>query len=195
MSGGEIRRSPTLAPVEHAAVKPILLDPSRQSPQAAIQAVNADSEKANMMNNMHGGWVPNPKTKVVKSKKVKEGGSSKSRTRRRRRRRHSQSRRLNASDARVSRRLRMRMLQRRIKRRKSRRRGTRQMQMQMQMRGGSGGQVPLQPQPAVQTVPQHGTSCTAGDTNCAGNITQGILSVNAQAVANSHGDNVSAQKV
>jgi hypothetical protein len=88
------------------------------------------------------------------------------------------------------------MLQRRIKKRKSRRSGTRQMQMQMQMRGGSGGQVPLQPQPAaVQTVPQHGTSCTAGDTNCPGNITQGILSVNAQAVANSHGDNVSAPKV
>ena len=179
---GEIRRGPTASAVPHSVVHPILLDPSRQSPQAAIQAVNADSDRANMLNNMHGGWVPNPKTKVVKSKKVKNEGGSGSRRRRRR---------LTASDARVSRRLRMRMLQRRIKKRKSRRHGSRQrqLQLQLQMRGGSGGQVPLQP--AVQTVPQHGTSCTPGDTNCAGNISKGILDLNAQAVANSHGDKVS----
>jgi hypothetical protein len=86
------------------------------------------------------------------------------------------------------------MLQRRIKKRKSRRHGSLQRQLQLQMRGGSGGgQVPLQP--AVQTVPQHGSSCTAGDTNCAGNISKGILDLNAQAVANSHGDKVSPLKV
>jgi len=183
---GEIRRGPTASAVPHAVVQPMLIDPSRQSPQAAINAVNADSDKANMLNNMHGGWVPNPKTKVVKSKKV-NGGRGRRRSYRTRRR-YSRS---NVYDARVSRRLRMRMLQRRIKKRKSRRHGSlqRQLQLQLQMRGGSGQQVPLQP--AVQTVPQHGVSCTPGDTNCAGNIAQGILSVNAQAVANSHGDKVS----
>lgn len=184
---GEIRRTATLEPAPHAVVQPIIVDSSRQSPQAAIQAVNADSDKANMLNNMHGGWVPNPKTKVVKSKKVK-GGRGRRRSYRTRRR-YSRS---NVYDARVSRRLRMRMLQRRIKKRKSRRHGSlqRQRQLQLQMRGGSGGgQVPLQP--AVQTVPQHGTSCTPGDTNCAGNISKGILDLNAQAVANSHGDKVS----
>ena len=186
---GEIRRGPTASAVPRAVVQPILIDPSRQSPQAAINAVNADSDKANMLNNMHGGWVPNPKTKVVKSKKVK-GGRGRRRSYRTRRR-YSRS---NVYDARVSRRLRMRMLQRRIKKRKSRRHGSLQRQLQLQMRGGSGGgQVPLQP--AVQTVPQHGSSCTAGDTNCAGNISKGILDLNAQAVANSHGDKVSPLKV
>ena len=187
---GEIRRGPTASAVPRAVVQPILIDPSRQSPQAAINAVNADSDKANMLNNMHGGWVPNPpKTKVVKSKKVK-GGRGRRRSYRTRRR-YSRS---NVYDARVSRRLRMRMLQRRIKKRKSRRHGSlqRQRQLQLQMRGGSGQQVPLQP---VQTVPQHGSSCTAGDTNCAGNISKGILDLNAQAVANSHGDKVSPLKV
>lgn len=188
--GGEIRRGPTASAVPHTVVQPMMIDPSRQSAQAAIQAVNADSEKANMQNNMHGGWVPNPpKTKVVKSKKVK-GGRGRRRSYRTQRR-YSRS---NVYDARVSRRLRMRMLQRRIKKRKSRRHGSLQRQLQLQMRGGSGGgQVPLQP--AVQTVPQHGSSCTAGDTNCAGNISKGILDLNAQAVANSHGDKVSPLKV
>lgn len=187
MSGGEIRRAAISSPAPHAVVQPMMIDPSRQSAQAAIQAVNADGDKANMLNNMQGGWVPNPKTKVIKSKKVKIGGRSGSRKRCSRSRRQ---RRLNASDARVSRRLRMRMLQRRIKKRKSRRRGSRQMQMRGGSGGGQGGQAPLQP--AVQTVPQHGgPSCTAGDTNCAGNISKGILDLNAQAVANSHGDNVS----
>ena len=170
----KITRGNTSDPVPVAPVQPILVDPSRQSPQAAINAVNAESEKANMMNNMIGGWIPKSK---VKSKKIKDVVLVKGGARLRRRRTYSRrGRRLTASDARVSRRLRMRMLQRRIKKRKSRRSGS----LQQQMRGGE-----------VQTVPQHGTSCTdPKDTNCAGNISKGILDLSAQAAANSQGDSV-----
>lgn len=65
----KITRTPTSDLMPVAPVQPMLVDPSRQSPQAAINAVNADSEKANMMNNMHGGWVP--KSKMQKPKKRK----------------------------------------------------------------------------------------------------------------------------
>ncbi len=168
----KITRGNTSDPVPVATVQPILVDHSRQSPQAAINAVNAESEKANMMNNMIGGWIPKSKVKSKKIKDVVKGGA-----RLRRRRTYSRrGRRLTASDARVSRRLRMRMLQRRIKKRKSRRSGS----LQQQMRGGE-----------VQTVPQHGTSCNnPNDTNCAGNISKGILDLSAQAAANSRGDSV-----
>lgn len=166
----KITRTPTSDPKPVTEVNPMLVDPSRQSPQAAINAVNAESEKANTMNNLQlqaGGWVP--KSKVIKSKKVKNGGGSGSRIRRR-------GWRLTASDARVSRRLRLRMLQRRIKKRKSRRRES----LQRRMRGGE-----------LQTVPQHGASCAdSSDTNCAGNISKGILDLNAQAEANSQGDSI-----
>jgi hypothetical protein len=82
-----------------------------------------------------------------------------------------------ASDARVSRRLRMRMMQRRIKKLKSRRIGSRRM------RGGN-----------LMHVPQHGESCVPGQLNCPGNIAQSILSTQAQANANSHGDNPNPQQ-
>ena len=168
----KITRGNTSDPVHVVTVQPILVDPSRQSPQAAINAVNAESENANMMNNMIGGWVPKSKVKSKKIKDVVKGGA-----RLRRRRTYSRrGRRLTASDARVSRRLRMRMLQRRIKKRKSRRSGS----LQRQMRGGQ-----------VQTVPQHGSSCTnPNDTNCPGNISKGMLDLSAQAAANSQGDSV-----
>ena len=175
----KITRGHTNDPMPVAAVQPILVDPSRQSPQAAINAVNAESENANMMNNMIGGWIPksNKVKSKVKSKKIKDVVLVKGGARLRRRRTYSRrGRRLTASDARVSRRLRMRMLQRRIKKRKSRRSGS----LQQQMRGGE-----------VQTVPQHGTSCNnPNDTNCAGNISKGILDLSAQAAANSQGDSV-----
>jgi hypothetical protein len=168
----KITRGHTNDAMPLAPVQPILVDSSRQSPQAAINAVNAESEKANMMNNIKiGGWIPKSKVKSKKIKDVKGGA------RLRRRRTYSRrGRRLTASDARVSRRLRMRMLQRRIKKRKSRRSGS----LQRQMRGGQ-----------VQTVPQHGSSCTnPNDNNCPGNISKGMLDLNAQAAANSQGDSI-----
>jgi hypothetical protein len=165
MSNDGIIRSPTTDPKPVIQVQPIRLNPALESPQAAINTVNAESDKANMLNNMHGGWVPKSKVKTKKIKDVKGGARS------RRRRAYSRRRRLTASDARVSRRLRMRMLQRRIKKRKSRRRGS--------LRGGQA------------TVPQHGTSCTnPNDTNCAGNISKGMLDLSAQAAANSQGDSI-----
>lgn len=137
------------------------------SPGAAIQSVAMTDKLANDQNNMTGGWVPNPKpTKVVKSKKYKEKEGGGGAVRRLRRRVRTRRRRLTASDARVSRRLRIRMMQRRIKKLKSRR-----------MRGGD-----------TNTVPQHGASCSKEQPNCAGNIAQTLLSVQAQGVANSHGD-------
>ena len=167
MNNNGITRSATTDPIPALQVQPIRLNPELESPQAAIDTVTADSEKANMLNNMHGGWVPKSKVKTKKIKDVKGGA-------RRRLRRHKtysrRGRRLTAFDARVSRRLRMRMLQRRIKKHKSRRRGS--------LRGGQ-----------VQTVPQHGASCTnPNDTNCAGNISKGMLDLSAQAAANSQGD-------
>ena len=145
MNNNGITRSATTDPIPALQVQPIRLNPELESPQAAIDTVTADSEKANMLNNMHGGWVPKSKVKTKKIKDVKGG---------------------------ARRRLRMRMLQRRIKKHKSRRRGS--------LRGGQ-----------VQTVPQHGASCTnPNDTNCAGNISKGMLDLSAQAAANSQGDSV-----
>jgi hypothetical protein len=169
-------------PVPVAKVAPMIIPPGAASPAAAIQTVNADAKAANLSNNMQiGGWVPNPKTKVVKSKKAKNvggrggGGGDGSAARRRRRRSYRTRRnRSSAFDARVSRRLRLRMLQRRIKKRKSRRRTLLEMQ-----RGGV-------------FVPQHGTSCQPGQSNCPGNTTQALMSVNAQAVANSRGDKLTS---
>lgn len=165
-----IRRDQISAPVPVAKADPMVIPPNAASPGAAIQAVNADAARANTANNMQlGGWVP--KTKVVKSKKAKNvggrgGGGSAARRRSYRPRRNRSS----AFDARVSQRLRLRMLQRRIKKRKSRRRASMRLQW---------GGVP---------VPQHGTSCMPSEPNCAGTTTQALMSVNAQAVANSHGD-------
>lgn len=171
MNNNGITRSATTDPKPALQVQPIRLNPELDSPQAAINTVNTESEKANMLNNMHGGWVPKSKVKTKKIKDVKGGA----RRRLRRNKTYSRrGRRLTAFDARVSRRLRMRMLQRRIKKHKSRRRGS--------LRGG---------QPDPKTVPQHGTSCTnPNDTNCAGNISKGMLDLSAQAAANSQGDSI-----
>jgi hypothetical protein len=182
---GEIKHTPVAGNPPVAVVNPMIVPTNAASSKAAIDAVTAESTQTNTLNNMKiGGWMPNAKTKVVKSKKVKVGG-------RRRSRRQSRRRQSSAFDARVSRRLRLLMLQRRIKKRSSRRRKS--LRLRLQLHGGSGGAgVPLQPGPEkTPTVPQHGASCTPGEPNCAGNITQGILSLNAQAVANSHGDTAS----
>ena len=177
---GEITRGNVAQPVPVVNVAPMIISPEVASPAAAIQTVNADAKAANLSNNMQiGGWVPNPKTKVVKSKKAKNvggrgggGGGGGGSAARRHRRRSYRTRRIRSSafDARVSRRLRLRMLQRRIKKRKSRRRTLLELQ-----RGG-------------EFVPQHGISCQPGQSNCPGNTTQALMSVNAQAVANSRGD-------
>lgn len=187
---GEIKRTavPGSAPV--AVVNPMIVPANAASSKAAIDAVTTESNQTNTLNNMKiGGWMPNAKTKAVKSKKVKVGGVRRRSGRRSgRRSRRQQS---SAFDARVSRRMRLLMLQRRIKKRSSRRRKS--LRLRLQLHGGSGGAgVPLQPESeTTPTVPQHGASCTRGEPNCAGNITQGILSLNAQAVANSHGDTAS----
>jgi hypothetical protein len=189
---GEIKHTPVAGNPPVAVVNPMIVPVSAASSKAAIDAVTADSIQANTLNNMKiGGWMPNAKTKVVKSKKVKVGGRRRSGRRSRQSRRQSRRRQSSAFDARVSRRLRLLMLQRRIKKRSSRRRKS--LRLRLQLHGGSGGAgVPLQPESeTTPTVPQHGASCTPGEPNCAGNITQGILSLNAQAVANSHGDTAS----
>lgn len=183
---GEIKRTavPGSAPV--AVVNPMIVPANAASSKAAIDAVTTESNQTNTLNNMKiGGWMPNAKTKAVKSKKVKVGGV------RRRSGRRSRRQQSSAFDARVSRRMRLLMLQRRIKKRSSRRRKS--LRLRLQLHGGSGGAgVPLQPESeTTPTVPQHGASCTRGEPNCAGSITQGILSLNAQAVANSHGDTAS----
>ena len=191
---GEIKRTPVPEPASVAVVNPMLVPASAASSKAAIDAVAADSIKINTLNNMKiGGWMPNAKTKAVKSKKVKVGGVRRRSGRRSGRLSGRRSRRQQSSafDARVSRRMRLLMLQRRIKKRSSRRRKS--LRLRLQLHGGSGGAgVPLQPESeTTPTVPQHGASCTRGEPNCAGSITQGILSLNAQAVANSHGDTAS----
>ena len=170
--GGAIRRDQISTPVPVAKADPMVIPPGAASPGAAIQAVNADAARANTANNMQlGGWVPNPKTKVVKSKKAKNVGGRGGRGSAARRRSYRPRRnRSSAFDARVSQRLSLRMLQRRIKKRKSRRRASLRLQW---------GGVP---------VPQHGSSCVPNQPNCAGNTTQALMSVNAQAVSNSHGD-------
>lgn len=186
----EIKHTAVSEPAPVAVVNPMIVPANAASSKAAIEAVTADSTNANTLNNMKiGGWMPNAKTKAVKSKKVKVGGVRRRSGRRSgRRSRRQQS---SAFDARVSRRMRLLMLQRRIKKRSSRRRKS--LRLRLQLHGGSGGaDVPLQPESeTTPTVPQHGASCTLGEPSCAGNITQGILSLNAQAVANSHGDTAS----
>ena len=172
---------------------PLQYTAQQASPAAAIDSVQADAAKGNMMANMHGGWVPDKRgivhivtTKVSRSNKKSSRSRSRSRsgsrTIRRGGKRGRRFRKQGSSfKRRVSRRIRMRLLERHIKKHSI---GSNAM-MQKMMRGGNndtnigGG----------DRVPQHGASCSgSADPNCPGNAAASLLDATRQATANAHGD-------
>jgi hypothetical protein len=181
----QVSRSETHAAAPTAAdLKPPPLQYTAQqaSPAAAIDSVQADAAKGNMMANMHGGWVPDKRgivhivTKPSRSNKK----GSRSRTIRRGGKRGRKFRKQGSSfKHRVSRRIRMRLLERHIKKHTV---GSNSM-MQKMMRGGN-NEVALD----AQTVPQHGASCAPDAPNCPGNAAASLLTAKRQGIANAHGD-------
>lgn len=180
--------------------QPLQYTAQQASPAAAIDSVQADAAKGNMVANMHGGWVPDKRgivqiiTKVKASKKrsassssrsssSRSGSKSRSRTIRRGGKRGRRFRKQGRSfKRRVSRRIRMRLLERHIKKHSI---GSNAM-MQKMMRGGTS---------AIgdgDTVPQHGASCSGdADPNCPGLAAASLLTAGRQSTANAHGDSTS----
>ena len=200
-----VTRTETAAAAPNAAdLKPPPLQYTAQqaSPAAAIDSVQADAAKGNMMANMHGGWVPDKRGIVhivTKASGNKKNGSrsrsrstsgSRSRTIRRggKRRLSRRFRKQGCSfKRRVSRRIRLRLLQLRIKKRNiisSRNRSN--AKMQKMMRGGNNNDADNIG--GGDKVPQHGASCTPGIPNCPGNSAASLLDASRQATANAHGD-------
>jgi len=184
--------------------------PQQSSPAAAIDSVQADAAKGNMMANMHGGWVPDkrgivniitnaasrskkkgPRSKSKSKSKSKFGSRSRSRSRTiRRGGKGGMSRRFRKQGSsfkhRVSRRIRLRLLQLRIKKRNiaAASRSRSKARMQKMMRGGD-----IQPVGAKVPVPQHGASCSGdADPNCPGLAAESLLTASRQSTANAHGD-------
>lgn len=198
--------TPVAAPTA-ADIKPLPLTYTAEqaSPTAAINSVNADAAKGNMMANMHGGWVPDKrgivrivtKTHSSRSKKNGSRSRSKSRTIRRGGKRATRGGRSRTRIARrrfrkqgssfkrrVSRRIRMRLLERHIKKRSI---GSSNSNMQKMMRGGDNDAAGMG---GGDPVPQHGASCAPGAPNCPGNAAASLLTANRQATANAHGDSI-----
>ena len=190
--------TPAAAPTA-ADLKPPALEYTAQqaSPAAAIDSVQADAAKGNMMANMHGGWVPDKHgivhlvTKTSRSnKKGSRRSRSRSRTIRRGGKRSLLSRQFRKQGSsfkrRVSRRIRLRLLQLRIKKRniESARRSRSNAKMQKMMRGGNTEQAG-----SNDPVPQHGPSCSGdSDPNCPGLAAASLLTANRQATAYERGD-------
>ena len=189
--------TPVAAPDATAIKPPALVYTAEQaSPSAAINSVQADAAKGNMMANMKGGWVPDKHgivhivTKAKTNRSVKTGSRTRSRSRSRTVRRggkRSLRRRFrkqgNSFKRRVSRRIRLRFLQRHIKKRRVAASIKRSNAL---MRGGNidaGGDMG-----GGDPVPQHGASCAPDAPNCAGNAAASLLTANRQATMNAHGD-------
>lgn len=85
------------------------------------------------------------------------------------------------------------MMQRRIKKRIN---NSSTLKLRLRMHGGIGGTDNANPvnsnSDSNYVVPQHGHSCAAGETNCAGNEAAVLLSAKNQMTAYAHGDSVSA---
>lgn len=196
----QVSRSETRAAAPTAAdLKPPPLQYTAQqaSPAAAIDSVQADAAKGNMMANMHGGWVPDKRgivhivTKPSRSNKKRSRSRSmsrsmsrsrsRSRTIRRGGKRGRKFRKQGSSfKHRVSRRIRMRLLERHIKKHSI---GSNSM-MQKMMRGGN-NEVAADAAP----VPQHGRSCSGNtDPNCPGLAAESLLTASRQSTVNAHGD-------
>lgn len=200
--------TPAPAPTTKDLTPPALQYTAQQaSPAAAIDSVQADATKGNMMANMHGGWVPDKRGIVnivtnAASRSKKKGAMSKTKSRYRSRSRTIRrggrgrgrlSRRFRKQGSsfkhRVSRRIRLRLLQMRIKKRNiaSASRSSRSnAKMQKPMRGGNTDAAVLGQN---DLVPQHGASCSGdADPNCPGLAAESLLTANRQSTANAHGD-------
>jgi len=206
-----VTRSVTPAPAPQSQdLKPTPLQYTAEqaSPAAAINSVQADAAKGNMMANMHGGWVPDKRgivhivTKTKASRSKKKGSRSKSKFRSRSRtirrggkRSSSLNRRFRKQGSsfkrRVSRRIRMRLLERHIKKHNiaSATMSKSNTMMQKMMRGGNNDTNPAG-MGGGDPVPQHGASCSQGMPNCPGLAAASLLTANRQATMNSHGDSV-----
>ena len=179
---------------------PLQYTAQQASPTAAIDSVQADAAKGNMVANMHGGWVPDKRgivhiitTKASRSNKKTSRSRSRSKSRSRSRSRSRTIRRGGkrgrrfrkqgrSFKRRVSRRIRMRLLERHIKKHSI---GSNAM-MQKMMRGGNNDTANIG---GGDRVPQHGASCSgSADPNCPGNAAASLLDATRQATANAHGD-------
>lgn len=179
--------------------QPLQYTAQQASPAAAIDSVQADAAKGNMVANMHGGWVPDKRgivhivTKVKASKKrsrssrsssSRSRSKSRSRTIRRGGKRGRRFRKQGRSfKRRVSRRIRMRLLERHIKKHSI---GSNAM-MQKMMRGGTSTNITNTGE--GDPVPQHGASCSGdADPNCPGLAAASLLTAGRQSTANAYGD-------
>ena len=191
-----IQRYETAAPAPTRAdfaPAPIKYTAESSSASAALNTVRADAANGNMLNNMHGGWIPGGSKSRSRRNRHRYTSTIKLRGGRRRRgsrcsrgRRDSRGMRRQgaAFKTRVSRRLRIRMVQRRIKKRNA-------ASAKLQMRGGSSdGGSESNTENANYTVPQHGHSCAQGELNCAGNEASVLLAAKNQMTANAHGDSL-----
>jgi len=181
--------------------EPLKFNAEQASPSAAINSVQADAAKGNMLANMHGGWVPDKRgivhvvtkartnrsakpgsrtNRTNKSRTIRRGGKSRCRSSLRRRFRKQGS----SFKRRVSRRIRLRFLQRHIKKRSA----ASIKRSNALMMGGNGNADTATDMGGGDPVPQHGASCAPNAPNCAGNAAASLLTANRQATMNAHGD-------
>jgi len=203
-----VQRYETAAPAPTRSdfnAAPIKYTADSASASAAINTTRADAANGNFLANMHGGRIRGrhhrrltSKLHTTRSKRLSRRvkrrciSSSSSNSKKSRSTVRKQG---DAFKTRVNRRLRIRMMQRRIKKRIN---NSSTLKLRLRMHGGIGGTDNANPvnsnsnSNSNYVVPQHGHSCAAGETNCAGNEAAVLLSAKNQMTAYAHGDSVSA---
>lgn len=195
-----VQRYETAAPAPTRSdfnAAPIKYTADSASASAAINTTRADAANGNFLANMHGGRIRGRHHRRLTSKLHTARSKRLSRRVKRRRISSSNSKKSrstvrqqgDAFKTRVNRRLRIRMMQRRIKKRIN---NSSTLKLRLRMHGGIGGTDNANPVNSNYVVPQHGHSCAAGETNCAGNEAAVLLSAKNQMTAYAHGDSVSA---